>query len=202
MSTDFEGQKKQQEDKMRIRPMNDRVLVKRVEQEQQTDTCGNLLAAGVIETTKVVRFGFQNAASVYGLMLTTEAMISEKPEKKKSRLCLPAVWEKTCTEHLPDKAIPGRSKQPPQFGCLFGSYLVIGRHSLYGAFEPFLFDIIVLCRKFTIIQKSGLFNLFLHHFNVLSAFFGCFSQSRKLSHNLFQPACTCIIYKKLACSNS
>jgi chaperonin GroEL len=49
-----------------------------------TDTFENLLAAGVIDPTKVVRFALQNAASVSGLMLTTEAMISEKPEKKKS----------------------------------------------------------------------------------------------------------------------
>ncbi len=49
----------------------------------QTDTYENLLAAGVIDPTKVVRFAVQNAASVSGLMLTTEAMIAEKPEKKK-----------------------------------------------------------------------------------------------------------------------
>ena len=42
----------------------------------------NLIAAGVIDPTKVVRFALQNAASVSGLMLTTEAMIAEKPEKK------------------------------------------------------------------------------------------------------------------------
>ena len=50
----------------------------------QTNTYENLLAAGVIDPTKVVRFAIQNAASVSGLMLTTEAMIAEKPEKKKA----------------------------------------------------------------------------------------------------------------------
>ena len=45
----------------------------------QTDTYENLLAAGVIDPTKVVRFALQNAASVAGLMLTTEVMITEKP---------------------------------------------------------------------------------------------------------------------------
>lgn len=44
----------------------------------------NLLAAGVIDPTKVVRCALQNAASVAGLMLTTEAMIADKPEKKKA----------------------------------------------------------------------------------------------------------------------
>ena len=43
----------------------------------------NLYKAGIIDPTKVVRFALQNAASVAGLMLTTEAMIAEKPEKKK-----------------------------------------------------------------------------------------------------------------------
>jgi chaperonin GroEL len=45
----------------------------------------NLVAAGIIDPTKVVRFAIQNAASVAGLMLTTEAMITEKPKKKKSK---------------------------------------------------------------------------------------------------------------------
>ncbi len=49
----------------------------------QTETYENLLAAGVIDPTKVVRFAIQNAASVSGLMLTTEAMIAETPKKKK-----------------------------------------------------------------------------------------------------------------------
>ena len=48
-----------------------------------TETYENLVAAGVIDPTKVTRFAVQNAASVAGLMLTTEAMISDKPEKKK-----------------------------------------------------------------------------------------------------------------------
>lgn len=49
-----------------------------------TDTYENLIEAGVIDPTKVVRFALQNAASVAGLMLTTEAMITEKPKKKKA----------------------------------------------------------------------------------------------------------------------
>jgi len=48
-----------------------------------TEKYENLLAAGVIDPTKVVRFALQNAASVSGLMLTTEAIIAEKPKKKK-----------------------------------------------------------------------------------------------------------------------
>jgi len=50
----------------------------------------NLTAAGVIDPTKVVRLALQNAASVAGLMITTEAVITQKPEKKK-RTAVPQV---------------------------------------------------------------------------------------------------------------
>jgi chaperonin GroEL len=42
----------------------------------------NLTEAGVIDPTKVVRFAIQNAASIAGLLLTTEAVVAEIPEKK------------------------------------------------------------------------------------------------------------------------
>jgi chaperonin GroEL len=44
----------------------------------------DLLEAGVLDPTKVVRTALQNAASVAGLLLTTEALVAEKPEEKKS----------------------------------------------------------------------------------------------------------------------
>jgi len=43
----------------------------------------DLVKAGIVDPTKVVRTALQNAASVAGLLITTEAMIAEKPEKKK-----------------------------------------------------------------------------------------------------------------------
>ncbi|MXO48255.1 chaperonin GroEL [Erythrobacter vulgaris] len=49
-----------------------------------TDTYENLVAAGVIDPTKVVRTALQDAASVAGLLITTEAAIVEKPEDKSS----------------------------------------------------------------------------------------------------------------------
>ncbi|MEA3416830.1 MAG: chaperonin GroEL [Thermodesulfobacteriota bacterium] len=49
----------------------------------ETDTYEDLVEAGIIDPTKVVRFALQNAASVSALMLTTEAMVAEKPEEKK-----------------------------------------------------------------------------------------------------------------------
>ncbi len=47
-----------------------------------TDTYEDLVSAGVIDPTKVTRTALQNAASIASLMLTTEAMIAEIPEKK------------------------------------------------------------------------------------------------------------------------
>ncbi|MDR2857438.1 MAG: chaperonin GroEL, partial [Novosphingobium sp.] len=47
-----------------------------------TDTYENLAAAGVIDPTKVVRTALQDAASVAGLLITTEAAIGEKPDDK------------------------------------------------------------------------------------------------------------------------
>jgi chaperonin GroEL len=44
----------------------------------------DLMKAGIIDPTKVTRFALQNAASVAGLLMTTEAMVAEKPEKKKA----------------------------------------------------------------------------------------------------------------------
>ena len=47
----------------------------------RTEEYGNLIAEGVIDPTKVVRTALENAASVAGLLLTTEAVIADKPEK-------------------------------------------------------------------------------------------------------------------------
>lgn len=48
-----------------------------------TGEFGDLLKAGVVDPTKVTRSALQNAASISGLLLTTEALISELPEKDK-----------------------------------------------------------------------------------------------------------------------
>ena len=50
----------------------------------QSDDYTNLVKAGIIDPTKVVRTALQDAASVAGLLLTTEAMIAEKPEPKEA----------------------------------------------------------------------------------------------------------------------
>ncbi len=65
------------------------VVVERLKSENgafgfnaETEEYGDLVEAGVIDPTKVVRFALQNASSVAALMLTTEAMVAEKPKKK------------------------------------------------------------------------------------------------------------------------
>ncbi len=68
------------------------VVVERVRAEKsenfgfnaQIEEYGDLVKAGVIDPAKVTRTALQNAASIAGLMLTTEAMVSEIPEDDKS----------------------------------------------------------------------------------------------------------------------
>jgi len=54
-----------------------------------TEEYEDLLKAGIIDPTKVVRTALLNAASVAGLLLTTEAMVAEKPEEKSSAPAMP-----------------------------------------------------------------------------------------------------------------
>jgi chaperonin GroEL len=49
-----------------------------------TDEYGDLVDMGIIDPTKVTRLALQNAVSVAGLLLTTEAAITDKPEKEKA----------------------------------------------------------------------------------------------------------------------
>jgi len=50
--------------------------------DAQNGEYGNLVSKGIIDPTKVVRCALQDAASVAGLLITTEAMVGDKPEKK------------------------------------------------------------------------------------------------------------------------
>ena len=54
-----------------------------------TEEYGNLIAQGVIDPTKVARTALQNAASVSSLLLTTEAVVCDKPEKDKGGPSMP-----------------------------------------------------------------------------------------------------------------
>ncbi|MBA2704981.1 MAG: chaperonin GroEL [Blastocatellia bacterium] len=55
----------------------------------QTEEYGDLVKAGVIDPAKVTRTALQNAASIAGLMLTTEAMVSELPDDDKGSPAMP-----------------------------------------------------------------------------------------------------------------
>ena len=55
----------------------------------QTEEYQNLIAAGVLDPTKVTRIALENAASVASMLLTTEAVICDKPEKEKAPMMPP-----------------------------------------------------------------------------------------------------------------
>src|SRR5438874_9983582 len=50
--------------------------------DAQTGEYGNLVSKGIIDPTKVVRTALQDAASIAGLLITTEAMVAERPKKE------------------------------------------------------------------------------------------------------------------------
>jgi len=52
----------------------------------------DLIAAGIIDPAKVVRSALQNAGSIAGMVLTTEALVVEKPEKKAAAAPIWAAW--------------------------------------------------------------------------------------------------------------
>jgi len=57
--------------------------------DAQNGEYGNLMSKGIIDPTKVVRAAIQNAASVAGLLITTEAMVAEVPKKKEAAPAMP-----------------------------------------------------------------------------------------------------------------
>jgi len=59
----------------------------------QLDSFGDMMEMGVLDPTKVVRVALQNAASIAGLMITTEAMIAEKPKQGVPVMPGPSEWE-------------------------------------------------------------------------------------------------------------
>jgi len=67
------------------------IVVQRVREQSgafgfnaETDEYEDLMASGIIDPTKVTRIALQNAASIAGLMVTTECMVTEIPEKEKA----------------------------------------------------------------------------------------------------------------------
>ena len=52
--------------------------------DAQTEQYVDMLSAGIVDPAKVVRVALQDAASIAGLMITTEAMVAETPKKKEA----------------------------------------------------------------------------------------------------------------------
>ena len=61
----------------------------------QSGEFGDMMAMGVLDPAKVVRVALQNAASIAGLMITTEAMIAEKPMP--AAAAPPGAWQEPGT---------------------------------------------------------------------------------------------------------
>ena len=57
--------------------------------DAQNEKYVDMIKAGIVDPTKVVRTALQDAASVAGLLVTTEAMVAEKPEKKGAAMGMP-----------------------------------------------------------------------------------------------------------------
>jgi len=57
--------------------------------DAQAGEYGNLVSKGIIDPTKVVRSAIQGAASVAGLLITTEAMVAEVPKKQNAAPMMP-----------------------------------------------------------------------------------------------------------------
>ena len=60
--------------------------------DAQTEQYVDMLRAGIVDPAKVVRIALQDAASIAGLMITTEAMVGEAPKKKRLRPCQAVAW--------------------------------------------------------------------------------------------------------------
>jgi len=57
--------------------------------DAQTGEYGNLMSKGIIDPAKVVRCALQDAASIAGLLITTEAMVAEVPKKGSAMPAMP-----------------------------------------------------------------------------------------------------------------
>ena len=62
---------------------------KSADQAGNAEILGDLVSKGIIDPTKVVRTALQDAASIAGLLMTTEAMVAEKPKKETPMPAMP-----------------------------------------------------------------------------------------------------------------
>ena len=76
----------------------------------------DLVQAGIIDPTKVVRHALQDAASVAGLLITTEAMVAEKPEPKSAMPAMRGGGMGGMGGWTSDRPFPSRREEPPARG--------------------------------------------------------------------------------------
>ena len=82
--------------------------------DAQTEQYVDMLCAGIVDPAKVVRVALQDAASIAGLMITTEAMVAETPKKKRPRPCqAAAAWAEWTIDQLRYRA-RGRPHAAPE----------------------------------------------------------------------------------------
>ncbi|OAE49127.1 hypothetical protein A7J57_00415 [Agrobacterium tumefaciens] len=60
-------------------------------QDAQTSECGDMIAMGIVDPVKLVRTVLQTAASVTGLLLTTEATIADLPREDGTGVSTPSI---------------------------------------------------------------------------------------------------------------
>ena len=76
--------------------------------DAQTEQYVDMLSAGIVDPAKVVRIALQDAASIAGLMITTEAMVAELRRRRRPRSCQAAVWAAWTTDQRTSAGPPGR----------------------------------------------------------------------------------------------
>ena len=69
--------------------------------DAQKETYGDMIAAGIVDPTKVTRSALENAASVASMVLTTESLVADEPEDPAAAAAAKAAWQAAwaaCTE--------------------------------------------------------------------------------------------------------
>ena len=100
--------------------------------DAQNGEFGNLVSKEIIDPTKVVRTALQDAASIAGLLITTEAMVAELPKKRPipPRPCQAAEWGEWITKRLLERHLIGARAFPPGLFFLIADPLPVIRQPL------------------------------------------------------------------------
>ena len=88
--------------------------------DAQEGEYGDLVSKGIIDPTKVVRTALQDAASIAGLLMTTEAMVAQKPKKETPMPATRRPEEAWTTNSGLKGPRPGRSSGPFASRCATG----------------------------------------------------------------------------------